>query len=112
VQQLSNGECELLEEANVEVLEARGGDAREKRFQVRARALNYKRAKIRKCDVCRDWGPDELPLHGTAPSRETNVLQVLQLGQEGKPLEQNSRPDTKWANLSKAECDEAHSSER
>jgi hypothetical protein len=46
-------ECELHEKANLELLEARGGDSTKEGFQVRANALEPKPAKDRKCNVCR-----------------------------------------------------------
>ena len=45
----------LVEEANMELLEARGGDLANKCFQVGANTPEPDVAKVRKCDGCRDW---------------------------------------------------------
>jgi hypothetical protein len=65
-----NGKRELLEELNSQVFEARGRDPTNNRFQVSANALEPEQAKIRKCNVCRDWGMCELSLRITVGKRE------------------------------------------
>src|SRR6266849_1661971 len=65
-----NGERELLEESNMQVFEARGRDPTNNRFQISANASEPEEAKVRKCNVCRDWGTCELPLHITVGNRE------------------------------------------
>jgi hypothetical protein len=46
---------------SAELLEARGGDLMNNHLSVRT--FELKQAKVRKCDTCRDWGIQELPLH-------------------------------------------------
>jgi len=65
-----NGERELLEESNSQVFEARGRNPTNNSFQVSANASEPEQAKVRKCNVCRDWGMRELPLHVTVENRE------------------------------------------
>ena len=65
-----NGTRELLEEPNLQDFEARGRDPTNNRFQVCANASEHERAKVRKCDVCRDWRMCELHLHITVRNRE------------------------------------------
>src|SRR6266852_2281546 len=50
-----NGKRELLEELNMQFIEARGRDPGNNRFQVSANALEPEVTKVRKCNVCRDW---------------------------------------------------------
>jgi hypothetical protein len=65
-----NGKRELLEKPNLQVFEARGRDPTNNRFQVSANASEREQAKVRKCNVCRDWRACELPLHITVGNRE------------------------------------------
>ena len=67
-----NGKRELQEELNLQVFEARGRDPTDNCFQVSANALKRERAKVRKCNMCRDWRMCELPLHITIGERERN----------------------------------------
>jgi hypothetical protein len=52
----------VFEEQNVELLEARGDDPTDKRFQVGGNTSEKKLAEVRKRDLCRDWTMHELPL--------------------------------------------------
>jgi hypothetical protein len=73
----------LVEEANVELFEARGGDPTDKCFQVGANTSEHDVVKVRKCDGCRDWRMCELPLCvkvGNGESKEDR--ERLQLGHE------------------------------
>ena len=60
---MRNGKLEFIVQLNVELLEASGGDLMSNHFHVSARTFELKRAKVRKCDACRDWRIHELPLH-------------------------------------------------
>ena len=49
-------------ESNAELLEARGGNPTDNGFQVSTTTSEYKRAKIRECDMRDDWRMRGLPL--------------------------------------------------
>jgi hypothetical protein len=57
--------CELHEEANLERLEAKGGDSTNEGFLVHANALEPKIAKVRECSVCHDGRMHDLSLNVT-----------------------------------------------
>jgi hypothetical protein len=83
LQETRNRKCELLEELNDELLEARSGDSANNLFQVSANTPEEKPAEVRKCDVCQNWSMYELPLHITIGNREYNADQeCLQLWHE------------------------------
>jgi hypothetical protein len=69
LQEKWDGKGEVLEEQNFELLEARGGDPTNKRFQVGGDTSEKKLAEVRKCDLYRDWSMHELPLHITVRKR-------------------------------------------
>ena len=77
-----NGKCELLEESNAQDFEARGRNPANNRFQVSANASEPEQAKLRKCDVCRDWCMYELPLHMVGKRECKGDREILQLGHE------------------------------
>jgi hypothetical protein len=68
-----NGKRELLEESEVQVFEARGRDPKNNRFQVSANASEPEQAKVRKCNLCRDWRMCELPLHIMVGNKQGEV---------------------------------------
>jgi hypothetical protein len=81
LQELWNGKRELLEVANLEILEARGGDPTKNCFRVCAHSLEAKCAKVRKRDVCRDGCAHELRLHIAVGNRGVKEdPEDLQLG--------------------------------
>ena len=59
--------CELVEEDNLELLEARSGDPTNKCFQVGANTTEPEKAKA---GECYDWRMRELPLYLTVGDRE------------------------------------------
>ena len=76
-----NGKRELVEQSNLQVFEARGCDPTKNRFQVSTNTSEREEAKVRKCNVCRDWRQDELPLHVTVGNSECKAsLENLELG--------------------------------
>ena len=101
----------LVEEANVELLEARGGDLTNECFQVGVNTSEPDVVKVRKCDGCRDWRMCELPLCVTVGDTESKEdHERLQLGHERKPLEQSIWMEVGgWVVREKTECDKAHS---
>ena len=103
-----NGKRKLVEEINPELLEARGDDPTKNLFQVSTDSSEYKRAKVRKCDTCRDWHMHELPLHVTIGNRAKRYDgKRLQLGHECNPLELELGG---WVGHEKTERDNAHGS--
>src|SRR6267154_4566990 len=81
LQEVWNGKLELVEEANLQLLEAWGGDTTNNRFRISVNSLQCKRAKVGKRDVCRDGSAHELPLHIVAESSEVKEdPEDLQLG--------------------------------
>ena len=72
------GKRGLLEEYNIQVFEARGRDPTNNRFQVSADASEPEEAKVRECNVCRDWRMCELRLRIMVWNREAEVdLEIL-----------------------------------
>ena len=65
-----NRKRELLEESNFQAFEMRGRDPTNNHFQVNANASESEQAKVRKCNVCRDWRKCELRLHVMVGNRE------------------------------------------
>ena len=61
-QEMWNGKRKLVEEYNLELLEARDGDLMNKCFQVVANTSEHKVAKVGKCHGCYDRRMRELPL--------------------------------------------------
>ncbi|KAI0282463.1 hypothetical protein BGY98DRAFT_931465 [Russula aff. rugulosa BPL654] len=59
------------------VFEARSRDPTKNRFQVSANALEPEQAKVRKCNVCRDWRVYDLRLHITIGNREVKAISRL-----------------------------------
>jgi len=70
VQETWDGKRELLEELNGKTLEARSGDPTNNSFNVSANTFERKPAKVRKCDVHRDWRIDQLPFRTIVGNRE------------------------------------------
>jgi hypothetical protein len=70
VQETGDGKCDLVEEENINLLEARGGDPKNKSFQISALTSELKPAKVRKCDGCHNRHTTDLPLHITIGNME------------------------------------------
>jgi hypothetical protein len=88
LQETWGGKCELAEEVNFKLLEARGGDPMNKCFQVSANTKEREPVKVREYDGCHDWRMRELPLYITARNSKYKVdHERLQLGHCWKPLE-------------------------
>jgi hypothetical protein len=73
LQEMWDGKRELLEEENLEPLEARGGHPTNNRFQISVNALEPKPAKVRECDGCSDWHKRELSLSSMAGNNEREI---------------------------------------
>ena len=83
LQEASDGKRELVEEANIKLLEARGGDPMNKCFQVTANTLEPEMVKVRECDGCHNWRMHQLPLYITVGNGEEKANhERLQLGHE------------------------------
>jgi hypothetical protein len=70
LQEMWDGICQLVEKANFKLLEARGSDPTNKFVHVGANTMEIEKAKVRKCDGCRDRRMHELPLHIAIGNRE------------------------------------------
>ena len=81
LRKLWNRKRKLVGVGNLEIFEARSGDPTKNRFRIRANSLQYKSAKVRKCDVCDGGCAHELPLHIAVGNRKVKYdHEVLQLG--------------------------------
>ena len=69
LQEIRNGECELVEERHLELLEERGMNSGKKCLQVSGFVSERKPAKVRKRDVCHDRHVRQMPLNRTFSKR-------------------------------------------
>jgi hypothetical protein len=83
VQKVWDGKRELVEDLNLELLEARCRNSIKKFFQVSCNTFEPETAKIRKSDGCRDRRVRKSPSHLTTAVREMKAdHEGLQLGHE------------------------------
>src|SRR6266851_4057534 len=73
LQEVWNGNRELVEEMDLELLEERRRHLRENRFQIITGTTELEPAKVRKRDVCRDWHVDQFPLNITIWDRRVKA---------------------------------------
>jgi len=80
LQKAWDGKRQLVEEVDLELLEARGGDPKNNRFQVSTNTVKLEMAKVRKCD---DGRVRELPFYIALGDRKFEVdCELLQVGHE------------------------------
>ena len=83
LQETRDGKCQLVEEFNFKLLEARSGNPMNKCLQVSANTTELKKAKARKRDECGDTHMRMFPFYIAVGYGESKVnCERLQVGQE------------------------------